>query len=74
VGASYFVDLRNHFTTPIYSQGNCGNCYAYATVDSVNMLQQRDRTAVPPLSIQHLTDCSKVEGKYNNFGCQGGYL
>jgi len=68
----YDVDLRRTQSTPVQHQGQCGNCYAVSTVDSINMQAKRYRMKWPLLSIQHLTDCSN--GYHNNRGCDGGWI
>ena len=58
---------------PIYDQGVCGNCYAYTTVDGLNLHNKIRGNKVPRLSIQQLTECSSNSSlKLYNFGCQGG--
>lgn len=57
----------------IYNQGQCGNCYAFASVETVDCYYAIRNVSVPKLSIQQLTDCSSnpALGNYNN-GCLGG--
>lgn len=57
------------------NQGACGNCYAYATVDAINMFfRKMNINSQAQLSIQQLTDCSKnlIGAGFNN-GCNGGW-
>lgn len=58
------------------NQGACGNCYAYATVDAINMFYRRmGVNNGAQLSVQQLTDCSKnYLGAAQNNGCQGGWF
>jgi C1A family cysteine protease len=53
----------------------CGNCYAFCSVEGINTNNKKYHSSVPPLSIQHLSDCSKNANlTYRNMGCSGGYL
>jgi len=54
---------------PIKNQGQCGSCWAFATVALVefNYCVKHNSTPVS-LSEQQLVDCST-----NNYGCNGGY-
>lgn len=69
--ASY-IDLSISYGTQVLNQGACGNCYAFAATDAVNIFNKVNRKNKPPVSPQHLTDCSK--GYINNNGCNGGWL
>ena len=54
-------------TFRVRDQGQCGNCYAYSTVQ---MLEQRyciQGGIKTPLSVQWVTDCSGLDS-----GCEGG--
>lgn len=71
------MDLRPLFGTPVRDQGSkCGNCYAYATVDVVDMFYRRmGINNGVRLSVQQLTDCSKnLLGRGLNYGCKGGWF
>ena len=55
--------------SPVKDQGNCGSCWAFsavATLESFALMKNQSVT----LSEQQLVDCSK---KYGNYGCQGGF-
>lgn len=70
------VDLTSRYGTPVLNQGACGNCYAYSTTDTVNMINKYYGKGYPLLSAQHLTDCSyyvQLIGSFNQ-GCMGGNL
>ena len=57
---------------PVKWQGQCGGCYAFATVDSIAALNAIKKFGLfLPLSIQQVIDCSD---NGLTFGCQGGYL
>lgn len=56
--------------SPIKDQGNCGSCWAFsavATLESFSLLKDGRFT---PLSEQQLVDCSR---SYGNQGCNGGF-
>lgn len=73
VGAQYFdVDHRARMGTPVHDQGKCGNCYAIAVIDSVDMRARGQSKGWPLLSDQELTDCSN--GIFPNQGCNGGNI
>lgn len=75
--ATETVDLRVKYGTPVRSQGGyCGNCYAYATIDAIEMFYRRmGINSGVSLSIQQLTDCSKnLLGRGLNYGCKGGWF
>lgn len=62
--------LVSNKISPVYDQGNCGSCWAFATtatVESSVAIQKKNN--VVKLSEQQLLDCSS-----NRFGCNGGYL
>lgn len=55
--------------SPVKNQGNCGSCWAFsavATLESFALFKSQ----VVDLSEQQLVDCS---GKYGNQGCNGGF-
>lgn len=58
--------------SPIKNQGNCGSCWAFsavATLESLSLMQSGGNgNAI--LSEQQLVDCSS---KYGNQGCNGGF-
>lgn len=72
VSAALVIDLSAADPT-IYNQGVCGNCYAFATVEGVNMYNSIWKPSVPKLSIQQVTDCTNNPNlPYPNNGCNGG--
>ncbi len=57
------------FVSPVKNQGNCGSCWAFsavATLESYSLMKGKSVN----LSEQQLVDCSK---KYGNEGCNGGF-
>lgn len=71
VKTGYYVDLSLKYPTPVLNQGQCGNCYAYASTDTVNIFNLKVGNRFPLVSPQHLTECSiGVE----NQGCNGGWF
>ena len=67
------VNLVEGNFAPVYSQGRCGNCYAYAQVDGLNIHNLVKKRNIPRLSIQQLTDCSSDPNLMpHNWGCDGG--
>ena len=57
--------------TSVRNQGNCGGCYAFAivaTLEAQNIKKYRNRVE---LSEQAIIDCSVKQG---NLGCDGGAL
>lgn len=54
---------------PIRDQGNCGSCWAFATVATLESLYQRNSHEFK-MSPQYLVDCSR---RAQNKGCNGGW-
>jgi len=55
--------------SPVKNQGNCGSCWAFSAVATLESFSLMKGKAVN-LSEQQLVDCSK---KYGNEGCNGGF-
>jgi cathepsin H len=56
--------------TPVKNQGNCGSCWTFSTVGSLEAfwnIQQKGKNVT--FSEQQLVDCA---GKFDNHGCNGG--
>lgn len=59
--------------TPVKDQGNCGSCWAFAAVASIegaDFIGNHMQTRVRSFSEQFLVDCSRGFNK----GCQGGHM
>jgi hypothetical protein len=58
-------------TNPVLNQGQCGSCWAFSTVESINSAYavQANVSPIPNLSEQQVVSCSVL---YGNLGCNGG--
>jgi cathepsin C len=67
-------DWRNingvNFVSPIRDQGDCGSCYAFASMamNEARIRIKTNNTQQPILSPQDIIECSKYSQ-----GCQGGF-
>lgn len=66
------VDWRRTFVvTEVKDQGNCGSCWAFASVAAIESHNALLNGKLIALSEQNLVDCSNKQG---NKGCEGGFM
>jgi len=66
----WYLTNRNSLR-PVGDQGQCGSCWAFSTVHTLNDVKNIQTGDMTPMSIQEVLTCCKGEGCG---GCDGGYL
>jgi cathepsin L len=70
VRAGGALDWRTRgVVNPVQNQGECGSCYSFSGVCSMEGVVALKTGRLLKLSEQQVVDCSK---SYGNYGCQGG--
>ncbi|VDN41529.1 unnamed protein product [Gongylonema pulchrum] len=67
VRAGQRLDFRQ-YVTPVRNQGQCGSCWAFATIANLEYLYKRSTGRDYDYSEQALLDCDT-----RSYGCRGGF-
>jgi len=72
-----FNVLCNYIFNPVKDQGQCGSCWTFSAVSSIESHYYKTNGELLSFSEQHLTDCVYLsQGKTGTDadGCQGGWM
>jgi len=69
------VDWRTKgVVNPVKNQGNCGSCWAFSTISSIESAVAIKTGNLYVLSEQELVDCDNIRHGGRNHGCNGGLM
>lgn len=69
------VDWRSEgVVNPIRDQGQCGSCWSFSTIQSVESATAIKYGKLPQLSEQQLVDCDNFKNGGADHGCNGGLM
>ncbi|XP_052224153.1 procathepsin L-like [Dreissena polymorpha] len=67
------IDWRQKgVVTPVKSQGQCGSCWAFSALGSLEAITKKNKGRTTDLSEQNLVDCA--DQRYGNWKCKGGWM
>ena len=67
---SNYIDwTKNNMTTLVKDQGQCGSCWAFSAVSTLESFMRINNRSFELLSEQELVDCSTED-----YGCNGGFM
>lgn len=69
------IDWRDMgMVTSIKNQGQCGSCWAFSTVQSIESAMAIKYGSLYNLSVQQLVDCDNILNNGYDHGCEGGSM
>merc|ERR1711957_64272 len=72
MGATEVNWITGGAVTPVKDQGQCGSCWAFSTVASLEGAHFIAKGELLSFSEQQLIDCAGLSSGYGNHGCKGG--